>query len=51
MSVLEDERSKPSERISAARIVLDHAQRAEDALDVRQRLAALEMALSGDGRP
>ncbi len=45
LKVLEDDDSKPSEQISAARVVLSHAHRAEDALNVRQRLAALEAAL------
>ncbi len=45
LGILEEEQAKPQERISAARILLDQAHRAEEALDVRQRLAALEAAL------
>ncbi len=45
LSIVEDEQAKPQERISAARTLLDHAHRAEEALDVRQRLAVLEAAL------
>ncbi len=45
LGIVEDEQAKPQERISAARTLLDHAHRAEEALDVRQRLAVLEAAL------
>ena len=44
--VLEDERARPSDKVSAARTLLDHAHRAEEALDVRERIAALEAALA-----
>ncbi len=45
IAVVEDDQAKPSARISAARTLLEHGHRAEDALEFRHRLAALELAL------
>ena len=45
LGVFENEQSRPSERISAARTLLEHAHRAEETLDLRERIAALEQAL------
>ncbi len=42
LAVVEDDQAKPSARISAARTLLEHGHRAEDALELRHRLAALE---------
>ena len=45
LAVVDDDQAKPSARISAARTLLEHGHRAEDALEFRHRLAALEAAL------
>ena len=47
LSVLEDENAKPSERISAARTVLDHGYRAEEVR--RRRNDPLNRLLAGWG--
>ncbi len=43
--VLDDDAARPSEKVAAARVLLDHAHRAAEALDSNARLAALERAL------
>ncbi len=45
LAVVDDDQAKPSARISAARTLLEHGHRADDALELRHRLAALEAAL------
>ena len=42
LAVVEDDQATPSARVSAARTLLEHGHRAEDALELRHRLAALE---------
>ncbi len=42
IGVLTDDGNRPSDRISAARIVLDFSLRGQDLLDFEQRMAALE---------
>ena len=41
-AVVEDDQAKPSARISAARTLLEHGHRADDALELRHRLDALD---------
>ena len=43
--VLDDDAARPSEKVAAARVLLDQAHRAAEALDWNARLAALERAL------
>ena len=51
--VLEDEAARPSERVAAARVLLDHSHRAAHAPDVEARLKVVERALveRGASRP
>ncbi len=49
--VLDDDAARPSEKVAAARVLLDHAHRAAEVLDVDKRLAALEGTLEArEGR-
>ena len=43
--VLDDDAARPSEKVAAARVLLDHSHRAAETLDSNGRLAALERAL------
>ena len=49
-SVLTDESTRPGDRISAARMVLDFALRGAELLDLEQRMAALEVDTRVKGR-
>ncbi len=44
-AVLDDEQARHSEKVAAARVLLDHAHRAAEALDFDERLGALERTL------
>ncbi len=43
--VLDDDAARPSEKVAAARILLDQAHRAAEVLDLDERMSALEKAL------
>lgn len=45
LDVLDDEEARPTERVAAARALLEHAHRAEEILDLRGRLEAVEGVL------
>jgi hypothetical protein len=50
-NVMDDDEAKPSERVAAARCVLDNLLRSREALDIEERLRALEQKQVGSYKP